>query len=80
MFNWIVSDTYQYLEVFNIVNLCSQNINIWYVMYKPDLALNNLQRLICRKTKPKQSYAKLVYIYIYVCVCVYVLFSVVSCY
>ena len=34
-------------------------------MYKEDLALNNLQRLICHKTQPNQ----ILYIqYIYMCV------------
>ena len=28
-------------------------------MYKPDLALNNLQWLICHKTKPKNLQEKL---------------------
>ena len=32
-------------------------------MYKEDLALNNLQRLICHKTQPKPNYIYLVYIY-----------------
>ena len=32
-------------------------------MYKEDLALNNLQRLICHKTQRKKSY---IYIYIYI--------------
>ena len=27
-------------------------------MYKPDLALNNLQCLACHKTKPNQSYVR----------------------
>ena len=30
------------------------NLEIIYDMYKEDLALNNLQRLICHKTQPKQ--------------------------
>ena len=30
-------------------------------MYKEDLALNNLQRLICHKTKPKQATGKCSY-------------------
>ena len=36
-------------------------------MYKQDLVLNNLQGLICHKTKPNQEYIavqKLVYIFI----------------
>ena len=45
MFNWIVCDTWQYLELFNFVDLCLQ-----IYMYKPDLVLNNLQRLICHQT------------------------------
>ena len=39
-------------------------------MYKEDLALNNLQGLICHKTKPNQTIFN-IYIYICVCVCVY---------
>ena len=42
MFNWIVNDTLQYLELFNFVDLCLQIIYI-INMKKPDLALNNLQ-------------------------------------
>ena len=45
MFNWIVSDTKQYLEQFNFVDLCLQIIDISYIyiyIYKPDLAFNNL--------------------------------------
>ena len=32
-------------------------------MYKEDLALNNLQWLICHKTQPNQSYIFNIYIY-----------------
>ena len=32
-------------------------------MYKEDLALNNLQRLICHKTKPDQIFC-IIYIYV----------------
>ena len=66
MFNWIVSDTYQYLETFNCVqknelqliqkykqNVFTNPIDLIY-MYKEDLALNNLQWLICHKTQPNQ--------------------------
>ena len=34
--------------------MCLEIINLIY-MYKEDLALNNLQRLICQKTKPNQT-------------------------
>ena len=32
-------------------------------MYKDDLALNNLQCLICRKTQPKPNTIYLIYMY-----------------
>ena len=36
----------------NIINkMCWQNMYLIY-MYKQDLALNNLQQLICHKTQP----------------------------
>ena len=64
MFNWIVSDTYQYLQPFNCVQkkknelrvvyvinkMCLQIIYNWY-MYKQDFAFNNQQWLICHKTE-----------------------------
>ena len=82
MFNWIVSDTGQYLEPFNFVDLCwielfeielfdhltvCNHIYIYICVcvcvcvcvYKQDLALNNLQWLICCKTKPNQTNDKL---------------------
>ncbi len=34
-------------------------------MYKEDLALNNLQRLICHKTKPNQTKSYIFNIYLY---------------
>ena len=36
-------------------------------MYKEDLALNNLQLLICHETQPNHTHT---HIYIYMCVCV----------
>ena len=61
MFNWIVSDTLQYLKLINYVqkkvrlirkyyqqNLFTKHIYLIY-MYKGDLALNNLQLLISNK-------------------------------
>ena len=38
----------------NYLTLLTNNIYLIY-MYKPDLALNNLQWLICHKIKPHQS-------------------------
>ena len=55
MFNWIVSDTEQYLEQFNFVNLCLQIIYILMYMYKSNLTLNKQQCLICYKSKPNQT-------------------------
>ena len=34
-------------------------------MYKDDLALNNLQWLICHKTKPNQTFTKVLGKYMY---------------
>ena len=47
----------EYLGPFNCVQaivifVCKQII---YSMYKEDLALNNLQRLICHKTQPNKQ-------------------------
>ena len=39
----------------NVINkMCLQIIYLIY-MYKKDLALNNLRRFICHKTKPNQT-------------------------
>ena len=39
----------------NVINkMCLEIIYLIY-MYNPDLALNNLQGLICHKTKPNQK-------------------------
>ena len=62
MFNWIVSDTKQYLESFKYLQkislvLCKNVINkMCYksYIYNVDLALNNLKWLICYKTKWKK--------------------------
>ena len=35
-------------------------------IYKEDLALNDLQWLICQKTKPNQTKSYISYIYIYI--------------
>ena len=44
----------------------SNHIYLIY-MYKEDLALNNLQWLICQKTQPNQIiYILYIYIYIYI--------------
>ena len=67
MLNSIVSIRSQYLKSFNCAQtnklwlvseyylhtICLQIMYIWYI-YKQDLALNNLQELICPKTKPNQ--------------------------
>ena len=37
MFNWIVSDTYKYLELFNFVDMFIDYIYLIY-MHEPDLA------------------------------------------
>ena len=52
MLNLNVSDTEQNLKLSNFVDLWLK-IYLTY-MYKPDLALNNLQWLICHKTQPNQ--------------------------
>ena len=36
--------------------MLSTNYAFTHHMYKEDLALNNLQRLICHKTQPNQTY------------------------
>ena len=51
MFDWIVSDTKQYFELFNFVDMFTNRMYMLY-MNKLDLALNSLQWLICDKTKP----------------------------
>ena len=69
MLNWIISDTYQYLEPFNYVKkkkkkkraqarlktLSAKGVykSLKYKEDKEDLALNNPKWLICHKTKPK---------------------------
>ena len=67
MFNWIVCFIKPNLEPFKTVqnyelrfvykgfqqNLLTNHIYLIY-MYKKDLAIGNLQWLICHKTKPKQ--------------------------
>ena len=50
MFNRIVSDIEQYLGQFNFIELCLQIIYLQW-MNQPDMALNNLQWLVYRKTK-----------------------------
>ena len=41
-------------------------------MYKPDLPVNNLQWLICHKTKPNLITSKWMHIYnMYACECAY---------
>ena len=41
----------------NVINkICLEIIYLIY-MYKKDLALNNLQRLICHKTKPNKIFS-----------------------
>ena len=50
--DWLVSYTKQYLEQSYFVDLCLQ-IYLIYI-YKEDLALNNLQCLICPKNQPNQ--------------------------
>ena len=52
MFDGFVSDTKKYLQLFIIVDLYLQ-IVYRICMYKPDLALNNLQLLI--GNKPNQT-------------------------
>ena len=56
MFKWIVCDTLQYMELFNFLDshMFTNHIYLIY-MYKLDLALNNLQWLICHKTKSKPN-------------------------
>ena len=49
-----VSDTWQYLERFNLLDMFTTHIYLIY-MNKPDLALNKLQCLICHKTKPNPT-------------------------
>ena len=46
----------------NVNKVCSQIIYNQY-MYKEDLALNNLQWLICHKTQPKPNHIYLIYMY-----------------
>ena len=40
--------------IYKIYKICLQTIYLIY-MYKEDLALNNLQWLICHKTQPNQT-------------------------
>ena len=40
---------------------------LWYTVYKQDLALNNLQELICHEKEPKNFINHIYLIYIYVC-------------
>ena len=54
MFNWTITDTKQYLELSNFVDLCLQ-ITYLICVNKPNLALNNLQWLICNKNKPNPN-------------------------
>ena len=46
-------------------------------MYKDSLALNNLQRLICHKTKTTQLFLKIFLIYNFICLNKSVLISVI---
>ena len=55
IYNWIFSDTKSFLEISNFVDLF-RNIYLTY-MYKPYSVLNNIQWLICYKTKPNQTKA-----------------------
>ena len=48
-------------------------------MYKDNLALNNLQGLICYKTKLNQIIYIMIYIYIYIYICVCVCVCVCLC-
>ena len=44
------------MEMFLTIKLCTELFSIEQIIYiKMDLALNNLQRLICHKTKPNQT-------------------------
>ena len=47
----IYSSTWNYLTLTNVYKSHISNI-----MYKPDLALNNLQWFMCHKTKPNQTH------------------------
>ena len=56
----LFSNTWNYLIVSSgslkkcIYQMCLQTIYIFIYMYKQDLALKNLQWLICNKTQPSQ--------------------------
>ena len=52
MINWIVCDTWNHLTLLTYVY---KSYMSYIYKYKPDLALNNLQWLICHKTKPNQT-------------------------
>ena len=51
--------------MFLTIKLCTEQI----IYIKMDLALNNLQRLICHKTKQTKLY---IYIYIYIYMYIYI--------
>ena len=62
---WLYSNTWNHLAVCKQMSfglfknvfykLFVYKSYIWY-MYKPNLALNNLQGLICHKTQPTKGY------------------------